>query len=103
MRFKDGVHPHGVEPELVLGLMVAESVWRDLGLPELVITSLRDGDHSATSLHFAGAAADLRTNDLSPEQVDDAATELKARLGVHYDVIVEASHCHLEWQPRKPV
>lgn len=102
MRFKEGVHPHGIEPELVLGLMVAESVWRDLKLPDLVVTSLLDGAHSSTSLHYAGAAADLRTNNMTKEQVGAAGSELKARLGLHFDVIIESDHIHLEYQPRRP-
>jgi hypothetical protein len=102
MILKEGVHPHGIEPELLLGLVVAQSVWHDLSLPDLVVTSLLDGQHSTTSLHYAGAAADLRTNNLDSTQIGNAAQELKARLGLHYDVLIEPDHIHLEFQPRKP-
>ena len=102
MQLKEGVHPHGIEPELVLGLTIANSVWRDLKLPDLVVTSLLDGAHSSTSLHYAGAAADLRTNNLEPAELATAAAELKRRLGRHYDVLIEVDHIHLEYQPRRP-
>ena len=101
MELKQGVIATGVQPELLLGLTVAIAVYDEHGT-RLVVTSLCDGRHSATSLHYAGSAADLRTRNL-PASADPAmiAAEIKQRLGVDYDVIFEGDHIHLEWQPRR--
>lgn len=91
-------------PELLFGLMVADGAYADLGA-ELVITSVNDGKHSLTSLHYAGAAADLRSKNIPAGRAEAVAKEIKARLNVDYDVILEDrdgrnEHIHLEWQPR---
>ena len=100
MKFKEGINTRGIQSELILALCVADSVWRNAG-EELVITSIADGKHSETSLHYAGCAADIRIRDLqlSPEVMADA---LKQALGNNpdYDVVVEKDHIHLEWQPK---
>ena len=102
MIFKSGVNPAGVRPELTLGLLVADAVWRKHG-QRLVITSLNDGKHSLTSLHWAGQAGDLRTRYFTPEEVPEVAAELREDMGHNsdYDVVVEDDHIHLEWQPKR--
>lgn len=98
MKIKAGVKVTGLRPELLLALMVAEGVWQAEG-QELVITSVIDGKHSATSLHYAGQAADLRIWGLA-DHVKTAA-KLKESLGEDYDVIAEGDHVHVEFQPRR--
>lgn len=99
MKFKPGINTTRVQPELNLGLFVADGVWRGHG-HELVITSLNDGKHSRTSLHYAGQAVDLRTNYFSDPHL--VAADLRAALGENpdYDVVVEETHIHFEWQPK---
>ena len=101
MKFKPGTNPAGLRPELLIALMIADTVWSEKG-KELVVTSLNDSKHSRGSLHFSGAAADLRTRYFSDEQKQSAASELKDRLGFNpdYDVVVESDHIHLEYQPK---
>lgn len=98
MKIKEGVKVTGLRPELLLALMVAKDVWQAEG-QELVITSVIDGKHSATSLHYAGQAADLRIWGLA----DPAKTAalLNESLGEDYDVLAEGDHIHVEWQPRR--
>ena len=99
MKIKSGVNPFGVRNEITIALLVADGVWRDNG-QELVVTSLNDSKHSRESLHYAGAAADLRTRYFSnPESV---AQQLREALGNNpdYDVVVEKDHIHLEHQPK---
>ncbi len=101
MRLKTGVNTFGLRPELLLGLMVADAVWREHGR-ELVVTSLNDGRHSKTSLHYAGCAADLRTRYF--HDVERVAADLRDALGYNpdYDVVEERDHIHFEYQPKRP-
>lgn len=86
-----------------MALITANNLYRDEGV-ELVYTSGRDGKHSLTSLHYSGNAVDLRISDLAqkdpslPSLIRDRLAE---RLGLDYDVILEPTHIHLEYQPRR--
>lgn len=108
-RLKDGtVRPVGVQPQIWAAIALADQVWAAHGAPDLVVTSLVDGRHALTSLHYAGAAVDLRTRNL-PSDVDKRAAveDLGDRLGRHFDVLLEGlgrahEHCHVEYQPRRP-
>ena len=99
IRIKAGVQLTGIRPEIVLAIFAASWVYSKYGKP-LCITSGLDGKHSATSLHYAGQAVDLRTRHLDKEVAESIAAELNAALGDHYDVILEANHIHVEFQPR---
>ena len=94
-----GIKFRGVAPELVLALQIADGVWQDLG-QELIITSLVNGKHSHGSLHYIGHAADLRSRYFADKGVT-AAAMLKARLSDEFDVVVEKTHIHLEFQPKE--
>ena len=100
MIIKAGVRIKGISQELLLGLFVANEVYALHGI-NMVVTSLLDGKHSETSLHYAGEAADLRTRNI-PQDVDpqDIRKEIKDRLGEDFDVILESTHLHIEHQPR---
>lgn len=101
MKFKKTVLLTGIRAELLAALNVADGVWADFG-EKLIVTCVGDGQHSTTSLHYAGSAADLRTRYFPPavrQQVRDA---LKDSLPDDYDVVLEATHIHLEFQPRRP-
>jgi hypothetical protein len=97
MRCKSGVKLNGIKPEMLVALMVAESVYNERQ-NELVITSVVDGKHSPTSLHYVGYGMDLRTRGLvSPESV---AGDIKESLTDEFDVIFEGDHIHIEFQPK---
>lgn len=104
MLLKAGVKAAGVKPELLLGLSVADTLHRRLTGEELVVTSLTDGKHKATSLHYKGLAADLRTKDLNTAQKQIFYLQLRDALGPDFDVIFEDEgkpneHIHLEFDP----
>lgn len=101
MIFKEGVNPFGIKPELSIALYIASEVWKKLG-KELVVTSLNDGKHSKTSLHYYGCAADLRTHYFNEDEKLQAAAMLRSALGNNsdFDVVVESTHIHLEYQPK---
>ena len=94
---KPGVKVAGVQPEIVLALIVAESVWQPRSL---VVTSLRDGSHMPGSKHYEGKAADLRL----PVATDHHAlrSALAAALGTEFDVVLEETHIHVELDPKAP-
>lgn len=79
--------------------MVAESVFSAVGA-ELVVTSVTEGKHSPGSLHYVGLACDLRSNTLTPAQRVAIAQNLKEALGAEFDVVMEATHIHVEFQPK---
>lgn len=98
MKLKSGVKVRGASNELLLGLYIASSVWSALG-QRLVVTSMADGKHSRTSLHYSGNAADLRTRYFDDNGAE-AAVWLKDSLSDEYDVVVESDHIHIEYQPK---
>lgn len=97
MRFKKDVKIFGVREEIMLGMQVADKVWAELGV-DLVITSVTDGRHSQTSLHYTGCAFDCRIWDIDSV---DAARMLRDRLTDEFDVVVEKTHIHVEYQPQR--
>lgn len=102
MKFKRGVKAIGIRPELTIALVIADSVWKSNG-EDLVVTSLNDSNHSKSSLHYAGQAADLRVRYFDESVRKSVADELRDALGnsPDYDVVLESDHIHLEYQPKR--
>lgn len=102
MKLKSGVIPTSIRPELLLALIVSDGVWAKHG-QDLVVTSLNDSTHGNTSLHYAGAAGDLRTRYFPDGVAFQVAEDLREALGKNpdYDVVLEDDHIHLEWQPKR--
>ena len=99
MRLKPGVSLRGVQPETVAGMLIADGVCNDR-MYELVVTSTTDGKHSTGSLHYVGHAFDMRTRDLSTRDAQALAGALRESLGQEFDVVVEKTHIHVEFQPK---
>jgi hypothetical protein len=97
VKIKDGVNIWGLEKVMQRVLKEADEIWSDYG-EELVITSARDGIHSAGSLHYYGLAVDLRTRYFSEQDKQRVFEELKDVLGWEYDVILHSTHIHVEHQ-----
>ena len=101
MKLKKGVSLRNIRPQINVALAIANDVYADRGY-ELVVTSVNDGKHSTTSLHYDGAAADLRTRHLGDQTIAIGIVEnLREQLGPDFDVILESDHIHLEWQPKR--
>lgn len=104
VRFKAGVSITGARAELVLGLVLAEQVFRDWRAP-LVVTSVMDGRHAQGSLHYLGLAADLRSKHLETELRERVLRGLEDTLGpLGFQVLLEDEgesneHIHLEHDP----
>ena len=101
MRMKQDVNPIGIRPELLLAMMIADTVYTEAGY-ELVITSINDGTHSKTSRHYQGMAFDCRIRHIPGPIVQQIFDALKLNLGSNYFVLLESNHIHISYKPRKP-
>lgn len=76
-----------------------DNVFRKYNL-EPVVTSTYEGSHSPSSLHYDtedfGAIDLRRVKKAEPGIIED----LKKELGKDYDVVVEESHIHCEFDPK---
>lgn len=95
------INPAGMSPELLFGLLVCEQIYDDWGY-SLVITSLNDSKHMSGSLHYSGNAADIRTRDLKDPAKSLIPKKIKETLHPDYDIVVEPTHLHIEYQPKGP-
>jgi len=66
---------------------------------DAVVTYTINGMHKTGSLHYSGNAIDLRTRDLTISEKSRVAQLLKEILGDNYDVVVEKTHIHVEYDP----
>jgi hypothetical protein len=99
MQLKPGVTLKGICPEMVLGLIVIDSVmWRQFQV-DPVVTSCTDGRHMSGSRHYLGLAADLRTWGIE-DRITSVVPALAAALGEHFDVVHESDHIHVEFDPK---
>ena len=63
---------------------------------DFVITSTYDGNHGAGSLHYSNDAFDFR---YSPDYDAFTYESLSQALGNDFDVVFEADHIHIEYDP----
>ena len=72
-------------------------VFKRIAAQDTYVTSLREGNHSAGSLHYIGCAFDVR-----PPQKNAAECwkELKIIFGSRYDLVDEKNHWHIEYDPK---
>ena len=96
---KHDVEINGIRPEIALAIAITHSVMIRRGW-DLVVTSVRDGTHMEGSRHYSGCAFDVRTNFLKPEQISLLRNELAGALGPDFDVVIEPTHCHVEFDRR---
>lgn len=100
MRIKQGVRIAGIKPELLFGLMVADSFYKRITGTEMTVTAIVDGVHKSGSRHYMGLAADIRTRDLPPPVAAALVAALKLEIDADFDIVLEADHIHLEYDPK---
>jgi UDP-N-acetylenolpyruvoylglucosamine reductase len=65
-----------------------------------VLTSANDGQHGFGSLHYAGLAVDVRTHHVTANDIEPLADTIREALGPQFDVVLEDTHIHVEFQPK---
>lgn len=95
--YKQGVYGELV-PEAAEGLRQCAKFWALAGQYQMVVTSIREGTHGYASFHPSGRAFDLRL----PVGVNIASfvQRLKKHLGNDFDVVLESTHIHVEYDPK---
>ena len=97
MHFKPGVKVNGIKPEMIVALIVINACGGKQGA---VITSVVEGTHSRGSLHYVGYALDVRIRDRDADEVLMLVKKIRECLTDEYDVILEDTHIHIEFQPK---
>ena len=118
VRFKEGVEllPFALSPEIMRGLAIAASTAPPIYGGIMVVTSQADGEHAGSknhiSLHYVGAAWDIRykgsrdggLQGKNPEHQESIARQWVEKmgryLGTHWDILVEETHIHMEYDPK---
>lgn len=97
---KAGVKVAGMRPEILLAAVAVERVYEKAGF-DCTVTACVDGQHMAGSLHYKGAAIDLRTRHV-PHAIElkQIVDRIKECLGADFDVVVEMDHLHIEFDPK---
>jgi len=96
MLIKAGVDISRLNREIRRALGKVDAIYAKHG-EEIVITSTYEGTHSAGSLHYSNDAFDCRKHSTSNDKV---VSEIRERLGPDFDVVVEATHNHIEHDPK---
>lgn len=109
-RIKSGSNGAHIPPEAafptilwVVGNAFDEQGVADKGDPyDCVLTSGIEGKHGWSSEHFKGDAADFRIRHLPDrETAVDITQRISEALGDDFDVVLEDSHIHVEYDPKK--
>lgn len=108
--FKPTVNSTNVHPAIWIAVGIAYQLRATITLQSLLtITSMGDGDHMETSLHYSVPckAVDLRTHDLSLTQAKIWADDCKLALEpMGFDIVHHKGddgvpmHLHIEYQPK---
>lgn len=93
MLLKAGVDISRLARPIRRTLSKIESRW-----PDFVVTSTYEGTHAPGSLHYANLAVDIRPVTFKGAAI--SVEDLRDILGHDYDVVEEASHIHIEYDPK---
>ncbi len=66
----------------------------------VTITSGNDGKHMIKSKHYENQAIDIRINDMEINRHVGTTLRIRKELGKNYDVILEKTHIHIEYDPK---
>lgn len=101
LTIKPGVDLNELHFNLVLVLPIIVSVFAAHG-SHTTITCGNDGEHMEGSMHYELPLRALDFRIWFVEDVQSLANSLRAALGPQYDVVVEETHVHVEYDLRNP-
>jgi hypothetical protein len=90
-----GVDLSFLDPVMLRVIKVVQEVWFG---EEPVITSTSEGSHLAWSKHYVGRALDFRWPKSGSRS--DLAQAVREHLGRDFDIVDEATHLHVEYDPK---
>ena len=103
----DGADLTDMSEEILATFPHIEAVWAQFDQGQPMITSGRDGKHTAGSKHYTGNAVDVRARHIDDDVARQMANALQQRLGNKYDVDFEhfpenprRDHIHVEYDPK---
>lgn len=99
---KEGVDLRGLQPPLILGMIIVDSFLDYRRIPCL-ITSVCDSapNRIPNSLHKTGLAFDVRaTPNIAKSRWRDIILALRLLLGSQFDIIHHENHLHIEFDPK---
>lgn len=99
-RFKKGVEFDSMHSALLAILPEVDEIFLKRAGRRAIITSAREGKHKVGSKHYQGRAIDLRTRDLTGPTVQEIVADLKRRFDDFFDIVLESTHIHLEYDPK---
>ncbi len=99
LTIKKGARVRGIRPEIVLATFIISDVLHNLS-HTTTITEGTGGRHGRGSLHFSGNAVDIRTRHIPSAERHGVRYEIARRLNNEFDVVLEATHIHVEFQPK---
>jgi hypothetical protein len=94
-----GTNGSGLTPNITNIEETVDRIHQTYANRDAIVTYTTNGRHSERSLHYSGNAIDLRTRDLTREQIAAIVEQLREELGDDYDVIFEGDHIHIEYDP----
>ena len=99
IQLKHSVKLLGLQPEIVLAIMVCEKIYAKYNI-DMVVTSITDSKHSTFSRHYQGFAFDLRTRNIPSDSLQlKILQEIQKSLTKDFNVIDEGTHFHIGFKP----
>jgi hypothetical protein len=108
MRLKEdgSVRLEGLQPQMVLAALIVHTIFEQWGY-ECIITSGSDGKHKGSanrpSRHYSGNGLDFRIRHVVKENRPALVKDLSEALGPDFDVVLHATHVHVEYDPKEGV
>lgn len=99
MKWRDDVWVGNITPRANIILMAIQSAEYELE-HEATISGVGEGAHGAKSKHWVGDAVDCFCDPWNDVTRLIFAEEIRKHLPTGYDVLVEDSHVHIEWDPK---
>ena len=94
MRIKKNSKWKGLKPEILLAVMIAQSVYDKY---ELILTEGTGGSHMEGSLHYQGLAVDIRTRHIPIDELQAIVDDIRDRLTDDFDIVLHDTHLHIEF------